>query len=80
MKTHACSYCGNMVEDVEYSNMFELHKKGCPVGELMEVRVLDDSAEEENTLDDRMSVLEKGTIIKVDGIPYALMADTVVFG
>ncbi len=59
---------------------FELHKDDCSIREIMELRIYDAKMEEENTVDDGMSVLQKGTIVKVDGIPYALMADTVVFG
>ena len=39
IKTHKCSYCGQDVEDSDYSDLFELHAERCPIREIVEVRL-----------------------------------------
>ena len=73
MKKRACSYCGNMVEDSDYSDKPELHKEGCPIREIMEVRMADEVEENKNII-----TLPKGIIVRVCGFPYELVEDTKV--
>lgn len=78
MKTRECNYCGNMVEDIDYSDKSELHKGDCPIRNIMEVRLADE-AEEKRKENENIITLPKGTIIKLGGFPYRLMEDTKVF-
>ena len=75
MKTRECGYCGNMVEDSDYSDKPELHKEDCPIREIMEVRMAYDAEEEEK---ENIITLPKGIIVRVCGFPYELVEDTKV--
>ena len=78
MKKRECSYCGNMVEDTDYSDKPELHKKNCPVREIMEFRIADDKEEDDKLACKGIFTLPKGIIIRVGGFPYKLVEDTKV--